>query len=62
MNTKLSVGNAILWAAAILASELFHAPAGLTIAVLPALAAGSLLLGEDRTTDSTCRRDSLGSR
>ena len=56
MNTKYSVGNGILWAAAILASALFHAPVSLTLTVLPALAVGSLLLGEDRPAGLDCRK------
>ncbi|MBA3960948.1 MAG: hypothetical protein H0X40_03480 [Chthoniobacterales bacterium] len=53
MNTRYSIGNGILWAAAIVAAALFHAPAALTSVVLPALAVGSLVLGEERATD--CR-------
>jgi quercetin dioxygenase-like cupin family protein len=37
MNTKYFIGNAILWAAAILASALVHAPVVLSSIILPTL-------------------------
>jgi len=40
---QLQIVNALLWAAAIIASALFQAPNGLTVVVLPAIAFLSLL-------------------
>jgi hypothetical protein len=40
---QLQIVNALLWAAAIIASALFQAPGGLTVVVLPTLAFVSLL-------------------
>ncbi len=36
------IGNAILWASAIIASAILHAPTTLTLILLPSLAAASL--------------------
>ena len=44
MGRKYLIANAVLWAAAIIASALVGAPTVLTLVVLPALAAVSLLL------------------
>ena len=43
---KFHIGNAILWAAAIIAAALLGAPNAVTIALLPALAACSVLIAE----------------
>ena len=51
MNTRYSIGNGILWAAAIMAAALCQAPTGLTSVVLPALAAGSLFLQGEHIGD-----------
>lgn len=45
MNKKYLIGNSILWAAAIGASALLHAPVVLTILILPALFICSLVIG-----------------
>jgi hypothetical protein len=55
MNTKYSIGNAILWAAAILASALVHAPAVLSIIILPGLAVCSLVIIRPKSTDPECK-------
>ncbi len=44
MNSKQQIGSAILWAAAILASAILHAPVTLTLVVLPCLYVASLLV------------------
>ena len=43
---KFHISNAILWAAAIIAAALLGAPNVLTVALLPALAACSVLIAE----------------
>ncbi len=52
MNNKYFVGNAILWAAAILASALLHAPTVLSGIILPVLAVCSLVVIRPKSTDS----------
>ena len=54
MNNKCSIGNAILWAAAIIASALLHAPVVLSALILPALAVCSVVLVRPRSTDAEC--------
>lgn len=44
MNRRYLTGNAILWAAAILASAILHAPVVLTLMILPTLAVGALVI------------------
>lgn len=44
MSKSKTIGDAILWAAAILASALVDAPVVLTLIILPALAVCSLVL------------------
>jgi hypothetical protein len=44
MNRKHFVANAILWAAAILASAIVQAPPYLSVGLLPGLAAAALLV------------------
>lgn len=46
--------NALLWAAAILASALLRAPDFLTLILLPTLALTALRLAEPRRKLSTC--------
>ncbi|MEQ1516898.1 MAG: hypothetical protein ABL931_10465 [Usitatibacteraceae bacterium] len=45
MNRKPHIANSLLWAVAIIASALVGAPPLLSLILLPALAAMSLLLG-----------------
>ena len=54
MNRREVIANSILWAAAILASAILHAPTFLTLVLLPTLATGSLLLARRRTPTSDC--------
>lgn len=49
MSRNPFIANAILWAAAIVASALVHAPSVLSTILLPVLAAGSLLLTRPRS-------------
>lgn len=55
MNDKYVIGNSVLWAAAILASAIYHAPATLTVVILPALFVGSLVM-YPKTRDAGCSR------
>lgn len=54
MNNKYFIGNAILWAAAILASALVHAPAILSGIILPTLAVCSLVVIRPKFVDPEC--------
>ncbi len=54
MNRKSLVVNAILWAAAIIASAILGAPAVLTAVLLPVLAATALLLAGARPPARNC--------
>jgi hypothetical protein len=54
MNNKYFIGNAILWAAAILASALVHAPVALSGIILPALAICSLVVIRPKAADPEC--------
>jgi hypothetical protein len=56
MNNKYFIENAILWAAAILASALVHAPAVLSSIILPALAVCSLVVIRPKSTDPECQK------
>jgi hypothetical protein len=56
MNNKYFIGNAILWAAAIIASALVHAPAVLSSIILPALAVCSLVVIRPKSTDPDCQK------
>lgn len=56
MNNKYLIGNAILWAAAIIASALVHAPVALSSIILPALAVCSLIVIRPKTKDSECQK------
>ncbi|MDQ6655128.1 MAG: hypothetical protein M3Y80_04865 [Verrucomicrobiota bacterium] len=44
MNNRYFIGNAILWAAAIVGAAVLHAPAALSGLILPSLAVCSLLI------------------
>jgi hypothetical protein len=44
VNSKQQIGSAVLWAAAILASAILHAPVTLTLVVLPCLYVTSLVI------------------
>ena len=54
MNNKYFIGNAILWAAAIIASALLRAPVALSIIILPVLAVCSLAAIRPRSAGSEC--------
>lgn len=54
MNDKYSIGNAILWAAAIVASAILHAPTALCAILLPGLAICSLVIIGRRDADQLC--------
>ena len=55
MNTKHSLANSILWAAAILASASVGAPALLTLGLLPVLAATALVTTRARAGGDPCQ-------
>jgi hypothetical protein len=52
MSKSKTIGDAILWAAAILSSALVDAPVVLTLIILPALAVCSLVLFRKRSDKS----------
>lgn len=54
MNRKYLISNAVLWAAAIIASAIVGAPAVLSTILLPSLATCSLLAARP-TSASRCR-------
>ncbi len=54
MKTKHSITNAILWAAAIIAAAILHAPLLLTGFLLPALAACSIIAFEPGALATKC--------
>ncbi len=60
MNREVVIANSILWAAAIVASAILHAPTFLTLVLLPSLATCSLILARRRSRVGTrvCRDDS----
>lgn len=55
MNRNHLIANAILWAAAILASALVGAPSALSVLLLPTLAVSSLLFMGPRFSATKCR-------
>ena len=55
MNRKHFVSNAILWAAAILASAIVGAPPVFSTVLLPALATSALLATRPRPRAARCR-------
>lgn len=52
MNRKYFVANAVLWAAAIVASALVRAPVYLSVGLLPILAAAAVLVTWPRSAQS----------
>ena len=57
MNKKQIIANSILWAAAILAAAIVHAPAILTTVLLPVLWGGSFLVAGSRRCEPASRAD-----
>lgn len=56
MHQKYIIANAVLWAAAIIASASFGAPALLSVIVLPTLAVASLLTTTPRLRAVKCQQ------
>jgi len=56
MHKSYLMSNAVLWAAAILASAVIHAPVVLTIIILPTLAFASLVIIRPKSKDSDCQK------
>jgi hypothetical protein len=56
MHKKYLIANAVLWAAAILASAVIHAPVVFSIIILPALAFTSLVMIRPKAKDSDCQK------
>jgi hypothetical protein len=54
MNNRLLLANAVLWAAAIIASSIVGAPTFLSLVLLPSLAAISLLLNRPGRSSRQC--------
>lgn len=54
MKNKHSITNAILWAAAVIAAAILHAPLLLTGFLLPALAACSIIVFEPGSMATKC--------
>jgi hypothetical protein len=54
MNRRDVIANSILWAAAIVASAILHAPLFLTLVILPTLATSSLVLARRRPPTIDC--------
>lgn len=54
MNTEATLSNALLWAAAIVSAALLNAPDKLTLMILPALAAVSLVYSIARGPKRQC--------
>lgn len=52
---KYSILNAILWAAAILASALLHGPLDLSL-ILTCLSLGSIIASEKQGAKASCRQ------
>jgi hypothetical protein len=55
MNRKFFISNAILWAAAIIASAIVGAPPVFSAILLPALAACSLLVTRPKSRITECQ-------
>jgi len=55
MHKRYLIANAVLWAAAILASAAVHAPVVFSIVILPALAFVSLVIIRPKSKDSDCQ-------
>jgi hypothetical protein len=56
MHKRYLIANAVLWAAAILASAVIHAPVVFSIIILPTLAFTSLVILRPRSNDSDCQK------
>jgi len=54
MSRKLVISNAILWAAAIVASALVGSPPFFTTVLLPALAASALIVNRPKSRTIAC--------
>ncbi len=58
MNQKYLIGNAILWAAAIIAAAILKAPQTLVVLVLPTLGFCALVLLRPRSDAQACAQSS----
>jgi hypothetical protein len=56
MHKRYLIANAVLWAAAILASAVIHAPVVFSIIILPTLAFTSLVIIRPKSKDSDCQK------
>jgi len=56
MHKRYLIANAVLWAAAILASAVIHAPVVFSIIILPTLAFASLVIIRPKSNDSDCQK------
>jgi hypothetical protein len=56
MRKRYLIANAVLWAAAILASAVIHAPVVFSIIILPTLAFASLVIIRPKSNDSDCQK------
>ena len=56
MHKRYLIANAVLWAAAILASAAIHAPVVFSIIILPTLAFASLVIIRPKSNDSDCKK------
>ena len=56
MHKRYLIANAVLWAAAILASAAIHAPVVFSIIILPTLAFASLVIIRPKAKDSDCQK------
>jgi hypothetical protein len=56
MHKRYLIANAVLWAAAILASAVIHAPVVFSIIILPTLAFASLVIIRPTSKDSDCQK------
>jgi len=54
VNTEAKLSNAVLWAAAIIASAMMKAPSTLTLMILPTLASVSLIYAVARSQKPVC--------
>ncbi len=55
MNRKPYLANSILWASAIIASAIMHAPAFLTLVLLPVLASTALVTTRSKSGATPCQ-------
>jgi len=56
MHKRFLIANAVLWAAAILASAVIHAPVVFSIIILPTLAFTALVIIRPKSNDSDCQK------